>query len=354
MRQRKVVAFWICAVLLLGWIAACSKSASGGAAAPAASASSKPSEEYAKLKDSDAPRLADGYPNRDIDLIIAYSPGGGSDNVARSTLRFAKLPVNVGIISIEGGNGLIGAQDFLTRPKDGYTILVHNGANLIDYYVTGAAQQKIWEVAEPICQVAMDNFCMTVRTKSPIKTIEEAIAYAKSHPKMPIASSGLIGGQTALANRLMIDNDLDWVMTPYEGGANFAAAFMGDHGEFGFSGIVDAYAMIAAEEFRPILVAGAERSMVTPDVPCTREKGIAFEVGHPRIYLGPPSMKPEQLQYWEDVFRKVSVIPEFKEDMIKRGLTPVFAPRSELQQSLKQWYDEIEKVTYELEELLAD
>jgi tripartite-type tricarboxylate transporter receptor subunit TctC len=195
---------------------------------------------------------------------------------------------------------------------------------------------------------------MTVRDKSPIKTLEEAIAYAKSHPKMPISSSGLIGGQTNLANRLMLDNNLDWVMTPFAGGAEFAAAFMGDHGEFGFSGIVDAYAMIAAGEFRPILVAGADRSMVTPEVPCTREKGIAFEVGHPRIYLGPSGMKAEQLKYWEDVFKKASEIPEYKEDMLKRGLTPYFATRVQLTQSMKEWYTQIETITNELDDLLAN
>ena len=74
---------------------------------------------------SAGPAKPAGYPARAVSIIVPYGSGGGSDQVARA---WSKAMQNVTGVPLQvenkpGGGGLAAIPDFLSRPKDGYTIL---------------------------------------------------------------------------------------------------------------------------------------------------------------------------------------------------------------------------------------
>lgn len=78
---------------------------------------------------------ADDYPSRPIRWIIPYNPGGATDASAR-ILQMAieqdkLLPQPVAAVNVGGAGGSIGARQVKDAPPDGYTILIHQSAMLI-------------------------------------------------------------------------------------------------------------------------------------------------------------------------------------------------------------------------------
>src|SRR5690554_2908671 len=68
--------------------------------------------------------VSDTYPEKPINVIVAYSAGGNTDIAARILLPYVEeeLGVPLNVINKPGGGGWTGWTEFLNAPKDGYTI----------------------------------------------------------------------------------------------------------------------------------------------------------------------------------------------------------------------------------------
>src|ERR1700730_14708559 len=77
------------------------------------------------------PADAQSFPSKNITLVVAASPGGGHDAVARAIAQ--KLKVRLGwtvIVENRGGaNGMIEAESVAKSAPDGHTILISTPAN---------------------------------------------------------------------------------------------------------------------------------------------------------------------------------------------------------------------------------
>ena len=83
---------------------------------------------------------ASGYPKKDVQIIIPYAPGGGSDNLVRGTMQHLDLGATTVAINVEGASGYIGAlQGFNSsngvhlRRGDGLQPPVHQPRHRMDH-----------------------------------------------------------------------------------------------------------------------------------------------------------------------------------------------------------------------------
>lgn len=296
------------------------------------------------IKNDGTARLPSGYPDKNIELLISYAPGGGSDILCRALLKYVNLPVEVVIVSMEGAGGLTGAMDALNRKPDGYTIVNHNPASLIDFYVNSLTDKKIWQELDPVATVAMDYTVLYTTPKTGVKTFEEAMQYFKDHPKTQVCTAGLTGNGPLFAEKLVADFDPGWILTPYDGSAAANAAMLGGHADFEFASTADGKAMVDAGEFIPLIVVGEERAAHLPDVPCTKELGIDFTAGHPRGFYCVPGTDPEIRNYWTTIIGEISAMPEFQQDMMDLGLVPYYRNSEEMKAQTEIWYEQISSI----------
>ncbi|MGZ8212109.1 MAG: Bug family tripartite tricarboxylate transporter substrate binding protein, partial [Burkholderiales bacterium] len=142
---------------------------------------------------------ADVYPNRPIRIIVAYTPAGTTDILAR--LIGQKMTENWGqsviVENRPGANGNIGTEIAARATPDGYTILMgtaatHSINNTLYPRLTWHAQRDL----EPISLVAVVPNLLVVNNALPVKSVKELIAYAKANPgKLTFGSPGI--GATA-------------------------------------------------------------------------------------------------------------------------------------------------------------
>ena len=137
-----------------------------------------------------------GYPERTVSIIVPYGPGGGSDQVSRAWAAAMQKITGVGF-SVEnkpGGGGLAAMPDFMSRPKDGYTILEQT-----DGIITAEAAKQIdftlGEDLIPIC-VTQATFSQVYIRPDEDRYTDWAsfVAYAKKNPgQVNLANIGVEG-----------------------------------------------------------------------------------------------------------------------------------------------------------------
>src|SRR3979409_1679386 len=68
--------------------------------------------------------VAQGYPNRPIQLIVPWGAGGGTDGTARiiGALMEKELKQPINVVNRTGGSGVVGHDAIARAPADGYTI----------------------------------------------------------------------------------------------------------------------------------------------------------------------------------------------------------------------------------------
>src|SRR5215475_7904489 len=124
------------------------------------------------------------YPNRNVKIIIAFSPAGAIDILGRLIAdRLSQIwGQQVVVENRPGGSGNIGAAAAAAAQPDGYTL--HFGAQTLAVNVTLAPATAFDPVAsfDPIMLVGTSREVFQVSAATPYQSVQEVIDYAKAHP----------------------------------------------------------------------------------------------------------------------------------------------------------------------------
>src|SRR3954471_6047461 len=126
-----------------------------------------------------------GYPNRPVTLIVAFTPGGPSDLLARILgKKFEQLLGQPFVIENRpGAGGNIAAEAAAHAAPDGYTLLMGNNSILA---TNASLYRKIGYDAErdfaPISLIGSQANILVVNPALPARTMAELIALAKARP----------------------------------------------------------------------------------------------------------------------------------------------------------------------------
>ena len=109
---------------------------------------------------------ADDYPNKPIEFIVPWGPGGGSDLLMRLVGKHleAELGQAIPIINMPGASGTIGLREASRRSNDGYTITqIHEG--LLIAHHSGVTELN-WDDFDVVSMMTSDNSVIVVDRKS--------------------------------------------------------------------------------------------------------------------------------------------------------------------------------------------
>src|SRR5262245_12807193 len=224
-----------------------------------------------------AARAAD-YPTRPVTLMVAFTPGGPSDVLAR--ILGKKLEQLLGqpfiIENRPGAGGNVAAEAVARAAPDGYTLL--NGNNSI-LATNAALYKKINFDPEadfaPIALIGSQANILVVNPSVPARSMAELIALAKANPgKVNFASSGF-GAAAHLAGELFkTEAKIDIVHVPYKGAAPALQDVIAGHVQMMFATAASVVGHIQDGKVRALAVTTPKRTAVLPDVATVEELGI--------------------------------------------------------------------------------
>jgi tripartite-type tricarboxylate transporter receptor subunit TctC len=179
---------------------------------------------------------AQGYPARDVNAVIQWGPGGGTDVAMRGYAPHAEEALGKKIVmqNKPGGSGAVGAAYVLQQPADGYTLLM------------GAEPQALFRVMDladfdydkfypiNIAGVA-SNIILVANNNTPWKTFKELLDHAQKNPgkvKQYMAGTGTVPFTVSA----MINSQTKFPVTnvQFQGDGPAIAALQGGHVDIGF------------------------------------------------------------------------------------------------------------------------
>ncbi|MBR0651723.1 tripartite tricarboxylate transporter substrate binding protein [Roseomonas terrae] len=223
------------------------------------------------------PALAQGWPTRQLRLIVPFPPAGGTDILAR--IMAERLGARVGqaivIDNRPGAAGNIGAELAARAEPDGHTLFF---ASLGTAAINPSLYRNSAVRPEDLAPVALFGDLpnvVTANPRAPWKTLPELIAAAKAAPgKLTYGSSGSGSSLHLTGELLKLRAGMDLLHVPFRGGAAMLTELVAGRIDMCAGNLPTAIALIREGALRPLAVTSLERSPAVPDVPTVSEAAI--------------------------------------------------------------------------------
>ncbi|MCD9149328.1 tripartite tricarboxylate transporter substrate binding protein [Pseudophaeobacter flagellatus] len=220
-----------------------------------------------------APASAQDYPERPVEFIVPWSPGGGSDTLMRlvSGNIADHLGTEMPIINMPGVGGTIGLREASRRAADGYTVSqVHEG--LLVATEAGITDLS-WDDFEPIALMTASPQYLVVHPTEDYTDFAEFLAYAKANPGA-ITMGVTLGGLPHL-HAAMIEQayGLQFQYVGYEGTGERIRALVGGNLDAAMGDIASSKQFVDNGDLQFLAVGTPERVQEAPEVPTFVELG---------------------------------------------------------------------------------
>jgi len=269
---------------------------------------------------------AQPYPNKPIEVMVAFQPGGGTDSLARAYAEAAKKYTTQPLVVYNkaGASGAIGLADVANAKPDGYkiamlfvevTILPHLG-------ITKITQDDFI----PIARLNADPAAITVRADSPYNTIEDFLAAAKkpgSDVKVGNAGNGSIWHLAAAS--LEEKTGAKFSHIPFQGAGPAVLALLGGHVDAVGVSPAEVAVHVAAGKLKILGVMADQRVKGFDNVPTLKERKIDLSIGTWRGLGVAKGTPPEIVEYIRAMTKKAAEEPIMKEVMDKLNLGYAYA-----------------------------
>jgi tripartite-type tricarboxylate transporter receptor subunit TctC len=239
------------------------------------------------------------WPEKPITMIVAYSPGGGTDLIARAVQPYLEKylggSAKVILVHRPGAGGEIGFAAIANAAPDGYTIGFVNTPPLMTIPIERTAQFGGPQRFELLGNLIDDPCNFAVHAESEIRNLKDLAAYARANPgKVTVGSSG-IGSDDHLL-MLLFERAAGVKMThvPFKGSADVRAALQSRQITVGAINVGEALQGIrGGTPMRNIGQFSPARSNLAPDLPTAREQGFDIELSSLRGLAAPKGLPPE-------------------------------------------------------------
>ncbi len=271
---------------------------------------------------------AQQYPNKPIRIIVAYTPAGATDILARAVGQ--KMSETFGqpvvIENRPGANGNIGTDVAAKATPDGHTLLMVTAGT---HGINPSLYRKLpWDAVKdfaPVSLVAMVPNIFVVNNSVPAKSIKEFIAYLKANPnKFNYGSPG--NGSTAHLSmelfKTMTGTNMQHI--PYKGSAGVLTDVMGGQILATMDNMPPYLPQVKAGKIRALAVSTPKRSPAVPDVPTVAEAGVAGYSSGAWFGLVAPAGTPKPIvEKLATETQRILKLPDVNERLSALGAEPV-------------------------------
>lgn len=277
-----------------------------------------------------APAAA-AYPDRPVQLVSPYSPGGAADNMARMLAK--KLEEQLGVpVVVEnkpGAGTAIGAQAVANAKPDGYTLLLSASST---FTTNPALLPKLAydpvKSFDPIGMVGSVSLALVANPSVPARTPAELAQLAKAQPEK--YSFGSFGNGTAAHFAGEMFNAAAGTRMqhiPYRGSSQAMTDLIGGQIPVSFDTVVAAMPHMKAGKVRVLAVVGNKRSTQLPDVPTMAESGYPdVDIVSWIALVAPRGLPPEVHARLDKALAAAMALPDTQERMRSAGFELGYRP----------------------------
>jgi tripartite-type tricarboxylate transporter receptor subunit TctC len=250
------------------------------------------------------PLHAEGYPSKPITLIVPFSAGSGTDQVARAMSQFLADDFKGAKVIVEnkpGANGFIAAEAAAHAPADGYSLLMTTNTtqSANPFLFKKLPYDPVGDFA-PVAEIARGSMVLVVPPTSPIKSMQDVISQSKAHA----ITFGAGNSSSRVAAELFKQmTGANLVYVPYKSNPQAVTDLVGGHIDIMFADTATALQLVKAGRLKALAFTGPKRSSALPDVPTVDELGVkGYELSYWVAVYAPKGTPANIIQSLNDAF----------------------------------------------------
>ncbi len=250
--------------------------------------------------------MADNYPERPIDVVVAYAAGGGTDVGARILTSAAENVSGHSFVvqNREGAGGEMGFNYLAKSNPDGYTIGFINLPTFVSLPEERPTEYKIGDV-EPIMLHVYDPAVLVVKPGSGLDTLDEFLDFANENPgKITVSNNGTGASNHIIAAHFESVADIDLNHVPFNGTNELITALRGGHVMAAVAKISEVSQHLNSGEIIAVASMTDERLPELTDVPTLMENGIDVIGASGRGVVAPKGTPQEVIDYIHDILKE--------------------------------------------------
>ena len=265
------------------------------------------------------------FTERDVRLLVGFSPGGAVDLVARllaESLRPA-FGQTVVVDNRSGASGLIAAEAAAKSPPDGHVLhVVAMSAYTVLPQLPGFRMPLDMDRSlTPVGNVAGVINALVATPRAPFRTVAELIAHAKAKPDaVTYASTGNGTSQHLAAELFSRLAGVSMTHVPYRGGSNAIVDIAASRVDVMFGNFPEFVGQIRDGALRLLAFGGTQPSPLFPDTPLIRDTLPGYTVTNWIGLAGPAGLPGPVVAAWDGALRRVSADTEFRRRLAENGM----------------------------------
>ena len=295
--------------------------------------------------------LAQQFPERPIQLMVAFPAGGSTDVGARVVASIAEKILGKPIVVINrgGAGGQVGWTEMARQKPDGYYLGYINlpATNTVildpERKATFGADAFV-----PIINHVLDPGIVWVRGDSPYKTLKDLVDAAKKSPNtIRTATTGILSDDHLAI--LMLEEAAPGAIfriVHLAGGADQLKEILGGNVDVAFDNVGSIAPRVRSGELRALAVMDHQRSKFLPDVPTMKEVGYPTVISSStRGIAAPKGVPPAVLKTLEAALRKAMEDPEHVQKLESAGLAIKIMVGEEYAKYYRDTHEQAKKYT---------
>src|SRR6185295_11511830 len=285
------------------------------------------------------PAFAQQYPSKPVRIIVPFAPGGGSDFIARFMAQklTGTLGTQVIVENKPGAGGVIGIEQGIKAPADGYTLVLIASSYTVNPSVYKLNFDPVTDITS-VVQMSQGPLLVVVNPSVPVKTAKDLIAMAKAKPgDLNFASPGQ-GSVIHMATEYF-DSMAKIKMNhiPYKGTGPALTDTIAGQTQVLFSSTATALPHVKGGKLKAIGVTTAKRIPALPDVPTVAESGLpGYEVILWHGLIGPKGLPKEVVDRINGEVNKTLKQAETAAQLENDGVAPAGGTAAQFAATIKK------------------
>jgi tripartite-type tricarboxylate transporter receptor subunit TctC len=264
------------------------------------------------------------YPARAIHIIVGFAAGGGNDIIAR--IYGQKLSENLGqpvIIENRPGAGAILGTEYVAKAQaDGYTLLMSASGLSINPAVYAKLPYDAIRDLVAVSELGSYPLFMIVNASSPVKSVAELVAYAKTNPdKTNYASSS---ASFQLVTELFKQKTgAPMQVIPYKSANESVLAVVSGQVTTTIADAGPVLGQIRSGTVRALAVTSPKRSEDLPEVPTLKEAGVDVDAVLWSGIFAPSNTPAPIVRKLEGELMRITRLPDVATRLKQLGIEPI-------------------------------
>lgn len=282
------------------------------------------------------------YPDKVVTIIVPFSPGGGTDTLARIVAKQLSKKWDHPVIVEDkpGAGGLIGAAYAGKQAPDGYTLLMSS---------TGSLTPENTHQFTAIGLVSASPYVVVVHPSVPAHSIKELVALARSEPGKLAYGSNSGSSISHLSVELFKEvTHTNILFVGYKSTGQALTDLLGGRIQIMFSPPETVMPHVKSGQLRALAMTGAKPSKLLPGLPAVTDAGVPGYVAEGWFGLLAPTGTPKAIINKINAdLNAILVLPEVKAGLAKFGVQPRLTTPEQFTTYIAEEMDKWQKVIKE-------